>query len=75
MDDQPLGNSYLQVVTFANDGPDAYTLLAHSRPDDPASLRYRNGTRLYAEQHWVRMLLLDRDVEAESPGSVTRLEE
>lgn len=75
MDDQPLGNSYLQVVTFANDGPDAYTLLAHSQSDDPASPRYRNGTRLYAEQHWVRMPFLDRDVEAESPGSVTRLEE
>lgn len=46
------GNSYLQVVTFDANGPQASTLQASSQSDDPASPHHLDGTRRYARQQW-----------------------
>jgi acyl-homoserine-lactone acylase len=61
------GDSYMQVVSFDDDGPQADTLLAHSESDDPASPHYRDGTRRYAKQAWARFPFTAREIEA-SPG-------
>ncbi|WP_250470130.1 penicillin acylase family protein [Caballeronia sp. GAFFF2] len=61
------GNSYMQVVRFGDDGPQADTLLAHSESDDPASPHYRDGTRRYARQAWSRFTFTAQEIEA-SPG-------
>jgi acyl-homoserine-lactone acylase len=68
------GNSYMQVVAFDDEGPQADTLLAHSESDDPVSPHYRDGTRRYAQQAWSRFPFTARALEASPGKSVTMLE-
>lgn len=46
------GNSYMQVVSFGVDGPDADTMLTTGISDDPASPYYRISTKTYARKIW-----------------------
>lgn len=62
-----IGNSYLQVVTFTQDGADAYTLLSHSQSDDPASPFYADATRQYSQQQWQHRVLSTHGGEAGAP--------
>lgn len=48
------GNSYLQVVSFDADGPQADTLLSTGVSDDPVSTYYRAATRAYSRKTWSR---------------------
>ncbi|WP_322029485.1 penicillin acylase family protein [Paraburkholderia sp. J76] len=48
------GNSYMQVVSFDADGPQADTMLTTGVSDDPASPWYRAGARTYAGKAWTR---------------------
>ncbi|WP_133645710.1 penicillin acylase family protein [Paraburkholderia flava] len=48
------GNTYVQVVGFGADGPEADTLLSHSESDDPASPHSRDATLAYAQKAWAR---------------------
>lgn len=50
------GNSYVQVVSFNVDGPQADTLLAPSESDDAASPDHAEGTARYASKAWTRFL-------------------
>ncbi|GAB5097370.1 hypothetical protein YK56LOC_30860 [Caballeronia sp. HLA56] len=63
------GNSYVQVVGFGANGPQADTLLAHSESDNPASPRYRDGTKRYARKEWTRFAFTEQDID-KSPGVV-----
>lgn len=67
------GNSYLQVVTFGAHGAQAYTLLAHSESDDPASPHFADGTRRYAERRWLRVPFEAGEIAADPALTVTRL--
>ncbi|MEX3629424.1 MAG: penicillin acylase family protein [Burkholderia sp.] len=67
------GNSYLQVVSFDARGADAYTLLAHSESDDPASPHFADGTRRYAQRRWLRVPFDAREIAADPQLRVTRL--
>ncbi|HEX3382968.1 MAG TPA: penicillin acylase family protein, partial [Paraburkholderia sp.] len=52
MNIKPMGDTYLQIVSFAGTQVIARTLLAPSESDDPASPHYSDGTRDYAARHW-----------------------
>ncbi|WP_186024989.1 penicillin acylase family protein [Burkholderia gladioli] len=67
------GNSYLQVVSFDAHGADAYTLLAHSESDDPASPHFSDGTRRYAARRWLRVPFDEHEIAADPQLQVTRL--
>ncbi|MGH8778242.1 penicillin acylase family protein [Paraburkholderia sp.] len=54
LDEHAPGNSYLQVVGFGADGPEADTLLSHSESDDPASPHSRDATLAYSRKAWAR---------------------
>jgi acyl-homoserine-lactone acylase len=54
LDHNAHGNSYMQVISFGDDGPHADTLLSTGVSDDPASPYYRATTRAYARQAWTR---------------------
>ncbi|WP_144109541.1 penicillin acylase family protein [Paraburkholderia sp. BCC1886] len=65
------GNSYLQVVSFGSDGPQADTLLSTGVSDDPASPYYRGTTRAYAGKRWTRFPFTAQALEAAGgPGAV-----
>ncbi|MEX3612851.1 MAG: penicillin acylase family protein [Burkholderia gladioli] len=67
------GNSYLQVVSFDAHGADAYTLLAHSESDDPASPHFADSTRRYAERRWLRVPFDEHEIASDPQLQVTRL--
>ncbi|MDR5777215.1 MULTISPECIES: penicillin acylase family protein [unclassified Caballeronia] len=69
LDRDAQGNNYVQVVGFGANGPQADTLLAHSESDDPASPRYRDGTKRYARKEWTRFAFTEQDID-KSPGVV-----
>lgn len=66
------GDSYLQVVTFTENGPggvEADTLLAPAESDDPASPHSGDATRLFAAKRWQRFPFTEQAIEADSAGS------
>ncbi|MFM0502681.1 penicillin acylase family protein [Paraburkholderia caffeinilytica] len=67
------GNSYLQVVSFDADGPQADTLLTTGVSDDPASPYYRAGIRTYARKAWSRFPFTPQALEASRPLTETVL--
>lgn len=62
MDNNPYGNSYMQVVTFRNSGVEAHTFLTYSLSDDPASPRYSNYTDRYAAKNWLKLPFSESDI-------------
>ncbi|KVE34327.1 penicillin acylase family protein [Burkholderia sp. BDU5] len=58
-----LGNTYLQIVSFADDGVSARTLLASSESDDSDSPHYADGTRAYAAKRWLQVPFSDAAIE------------
>ncbi|HEV3428621.1 MAG TPA: penicillin acylase family protein [Paraburkholderia sp.] len=66
------GNSYVQVVSFGEHGPQADTMLAPSEADDPASPNYAEGTARYAHKTWTRFLFDQAAAEA-AEGSRTEV--
>lgn len=72
MDVSGEGDSYLQVVTFTENGPggvEADTLLAPAESDDPASPHSGDATRLFAAKRWQRFPFTEEAIEADSAGS------
>ncbi|WP_404982521.1 MULTISPECIES: penicillin acylase family protein [unclassified Caballeronia] len=60
LDRRAHGNSYMQVVAFGDDGPQADTLLAPSEPDDPGSPHHGDATRDYVRKEWNRFPFSER---------------
>ncbi|SAL17710.1 penicillin acylase family protein [Caballeronia humi] len=65
MDVNGQGDSYMQVVSFGQQGVDADTMLAHSESDDLASPRSGDATRLFASKTWSRFPFTDAAIDAD----------
>ena len=60
------GNSYIQVVTWNDDGtPDAHAILTYSQSPDPDSPWYDDMTRLYSNSKWIKLPFTDEDIESQ----------
>lgn len=70
MDDQPHGNTYMQVVSFPADKVEAYSFLTFSLSDDPASPHYGDYSQAYSEQQWVKLPFSEAEISA-APGLQT----
>jgi len=75
MDNQPHGNSYMQVVSFPAGGVEAHTLLTFSLSDDPGSAHYGDYTKAYGAKQWLRVPFTESEITS-SPGyTTTRVQE
>lgn len=60
------GNSYIQVVTWDDDGnPDARGILTYSQSPEPDSPHYSDQTELYARGEWVRLPFTEAEISAD----------
>lgn len=60
------GNSYIQVVTWNDDGtPDAHIMLTYSQSPDPDSPFYADMTKLYSRSEWVKVPFTDAEINAD----------
>ena len=59
------GNSYIQAVTWDNDGVLAEALLSYSQSSDPASPHYADQTALYSNKQWVSLPFTDAEIQAD----------
>jgi acyl-homoserine-lactone acylase len=74
MNGNPNGNTYMQMVTFAGGGPQAYTLLAHSESDDPASSHHADYTGAYSNGKWLRVPFTDSEISSDPNVSTQVIE-
>ena len=63
--DVPHGSSYIQTVTWDEDGPVAGIILTYSQSTDPASPHYRDMTELYSQKGWVDVPFHEADILAD----------
>lgn len=75
MDDQPHGNTYMQVVSFPASGVEAHTFLTFSLSDDPASPRYRDYTVRYGAKNWLRVPFTEAAISADADLKTTTIGE
>lgn len=59
------GNSYMQTVTFDDNGPVAAALLSYSQSSDANSDNFADQTALYTNKQWVPMLFSDAAIAAD----------
>ncbi|MDR5815311.1 penicillin acylase family protein [Caballeronia sp. LZ033] len=64
LDSDAHGNSYMQVVSFGAEGPQADTMLTTGVSEDPASPWYRATTRVYAQKTWTRFPFSEQALDA-----------
>jgi acyl-homoserine-lactone acylase len=68
------GNSYMQVVTWQQDGkgyaPLADAFVTYSQSTDPASPHYNNFTKEYSQKAWKRLPFKAADVKAQKVSEV-----
>jgi acyl-homoserine-lactone acylase len=70
------GSSYIQVVAFGPGAcPDARTLLTYSQSPNPTSPHYRDQTRLFSQERWVRARFCERDILSSPALDVIHLRE
>ncbi len=68
------GNSYIQVVTWRDDGtPDARGLLTYSQSPEPDSAHYADQTELYANGEWVSLPFTEEEILADPNLEVLEL--
>ncbi|SAK68602.1 penicillin amidase [Caballeronia temeraria] len=65
MDISGQGDSYVQVVTFGENGVEADTMLSHSESDDPASPHSGDATRAFAAKRWSRFPFTEQAIDSE----------
>ena len=70
MDDQPHGNTYMQVVSFPAGGVEAYSFLTFSLSDDPASAHHGDYSAAYSQRQWVKLPFSESEISA-APGMRT----
>lgn len=66
MDQNPLGNSYMQVVSFPAGGVEAHSFLSFSLADDPASANYSNYTQRYAAKNWLKLPFSESEIRSDA---------
>ena len=59
------GNSYMQTVTFDENGPVAEALLSYSQSSDPEDENYADQTTLYSNKQWVALPFHEADILAD----------
>lgn len=59
------GTSYLQVVTFDGQGPQAQGLLAFSLSSDPASRYSRDQTEAFSKKQWSALPFTEQQIKAD----------
>ncbi|MDM0075621.1 penicillin acylase family protein [Variovorax sp. J2P1-59] len=62
MDNDPNGNSYMQVVRFPEGGVEAHTFLTFSLSDDPASAHNGDYTRAYSAGEWHKVPFSEAEI-------------
>ncbi|WP_321793607.1 penicillin acylase family protein [Caballeronia sp. J97] len=65
MDISGQGDSYVQVVTFGENGVEADTMLSHSESDDPASPHSGDSTRAFAAKRWARFPFTEQAIDSD----------
>jgi acyl-homoserine-lactone acylase len=65
------GNSYIQVVTWDNDGVHAEGFLTYSQSTDPASPHYADFTEAYSQKHWHRFPFYPSEIAAAQESQIT----
>jgi acyl-homoserine-lactone acylase len=63
--DVPHGSSYIQTVTWDENGPKAGMILTYSQSTDPASPHYKDMTELYSQKGWVDVRFREADILAD----------
>lgn len=69
------GSSYIQIVSFDDDGPIADAILSYSQSTDPASPHFADQTELYAAKQWHRLPFAPAEIAAQQKGDPVRIEE
>ena len=59
------GTSYLQLVTFDGEGPQARGLLAFSQSSEAGSPHHSDQTELFARQQWQKLPFTNAEIEAD----------
>ena len=65
MDINGQGDSYVQVVTFGENGVEADTMLSHAESDDPASPHSGDATRAFAAKRWSRFRFSEQAIDSD----------
>ena len=69
------GNSYVQVVTWNDDGtPDARGFLTYSQSPEPDSAHYYDQTELYARGEWLQLPFTEEEILADPNLKTLRLQ-
>ena len=69
------GSSYVQVVTFDDQGPVVDAILSYSQSTDPASPHYADQTRLYSAKRWIRLPFHAADINADKALTTLKIED
>ena len=56
------GNSYIQTVTWNDDGVVAEGILSYSQSSDPASPHFQDQTELYSKKKWVKLPFTEEEI-------------
>ncbi|MBY0519277.1 MAG: penicillin acylase family protein, partial [Sphingomonas sp.] len=69
------GSSYVQVVSFDEQGPAVDAVLSYSQSTDPASPHFGDQTLLYSAKRWVRLPFTPAEIKADTQGESRRISE
>ncbi|UCZ85240.1 acylase [Pseudomonas sp. L5B5] len=69
------GTSYLNIVSFDEQGPRARGLLAFSLSSDPASAHFRDQTEAFARNQWSELPFTEAQIRADGQYQVQVIEE
>jgi len=69
------GTSYLQVVTFDENGPQAKGLLAFSESSNPQSAHSRDQTEAFSNKQWADLPFTEQQIKADPAYQVQEIKE
>jgi len=75
MDNDPNGNSYMQIVRFPAGGVEAHTFLTFSLSDDPASAHNADYTRAYSAGQWLKVPFSEAEIQADAALKTSSISE
>jgi len=73
--DVSYGNSYIQTVTWDEDGVHAEAFVTYSQSTDPANPHFSDFTQAYSRKQWQRFPFRPAEIEAQRIQPVLRLSE
>ncbi|KAF0113139.1 MAG: acyl-homoserine-lactone acylase, partial [Hyphomonadaceae bacterium] len=69
------GSSYIQIISFDENGPIADAILSYSQSTNPASPYYGDQTRNYSNKHWNRLPFTPQAIARATVGRPIRIRE